>query len=520
MHASPSLSSLQPVALLAPKQLRALLLEGGAEVVVEHRMAGKKRMFVHIPDEYERGEMAARHDSCVTVHRKAVEDLTWARETLWNNEWLRRYLYTSDYLTWPALQQLASMVNLAWSAKETDEVADYAAASALRKALKIIRQDVLYTGLHPLREETLTGPLLAFKSEEGNGTTAGDILHVLGSRDDKSMDGNLGTAVWSLELHTPSFTTDDVLKLPLTVRMQDAFVHILQPSLSAATLDNSWSALLAAHRQCVDDNNMGLFCSVPECIAQMSDNVAHVAQLISKAGEQRQRVRMRVGVYGTVIQRNEVFVVSWLSQSHDGTSDESALRDAFEKTVCRSYEVCKATGLIVYCDGAHEIGSLLRMRFLSPLASECEYQQVTETASQARVTHVVVKHNPFVVVHGPRVAGEFPENAGARQELMELLLSREGNASLASRPSPQNRIPNDVSCVAGATSTTFTGEDLRRGVDEAVLRTLSGEPMTRVALATHPNMARFRGVPNFEAVLKDSLKRVAEYQGRKYRPKE
>ncbi|EAN79085.1 hypothetical protein, conserved [Trypanosoma brucei brucei TREU927] len=502
----------ESVALLVPKQLRRVLSRGGAEVVVEKRTAGKKRMFVNIPDEYDREEGCRRHASHADVHRRALEDLRWARETLWNDERLQPYLYTSDHLTWPPLTQLASMVNLAWSARETDAVPDHSAVSALKKALGIIRHELLYTGLHPLREEALAGQLLAFTSEDGNISASGSTLHAVGGS-----EARFGDTVWSLELHTPSFNIDDVLRLSLTARMQKACMDALPIGLAPATVGNTWSAVLAAHRQAEERSYPGLFHSVPHCITLFDAEAAHVARMVSEAAIQGRRVRLRVGVYLTMVQRNELYVLSGSSALGDATDDESELRTSFERATGRSYKVCQSSGLLLRIRGKEEIEDALRLRFLGPLASKHELLETATLTSRISSTHVVVKHNPFVVIHGPRVAEGFPENAAARSELLGLLSSRESTAS--SGPA-RLAVAEATPLTVHATSVTLTGEDLRQGVDDAVLKTLSSGPMPRSELAVHSNMARFRDAPNFEVMLKDSLKRIAEYHGRKYRLKE
>ncbi|KEG15113.1 putative amino acid tansporter [Trypanosoma grayi] len=504
----------QPMALLVPKQLQHLIMDGSAEVVVEKRTSGQKRLFLHLFDEGEREEVVRRRVETAAVHERALEDLRWARATLWGDERLRRYLYTPDWLTWPSFAELSGMVDLVRSAKETDVVPDFVGANTLKKAVNIIGQEMLYPGLHPLKEETLAGPLLAFEGTPGDGCVVGDTLSPLDADDQR----RLGNSVWGLDLHAPVFTADEVTRLPLTGRVREECVRVLQPGLSAAGVESSWAALVGAHRRRTEAHLLGLFCGVPDCLQQFGMTVVHLAKEVNDAAEEGRRVRLRVGIYLTLLQRNEAYVMGNAEQQGAAVDDETALRSAFERATGHSYDTNVAAGLVLWAVEGETVEDVLGSRFLSPLASAHECMETVSLTPSVHMTRVVVRHNPFAVIHGHRVVGAFPENSEARAALSDLLVSREGATHAA--PPQRSLQQQQRNATTIPFSSTLTGEQLRRGVDEAVFKTLSQEPMAKAALSTHANMTRFRDLPNFEAVLKDSLKRNTEYRGRKYYLKE
>nr|CCC52608.1 conserved hypothetical protein, fragment [Trypanosoma vivax Y486] len=472
---NPSLVSPSPLAMLVPKDVRPLMTSGGSEVVVETRLTGQKRLFVHIFDEKEREEAKRPRTVCSSFHERSIEELNWARATLWGDAQLKEYLRTPDWLTWPSLSELEKMVDLVRSLKETDTLMDYAASGDLKKAFNVVRREALYTGVHPLREEALSGPLVMFEATTGDGCTTGDSLRVVNTGCTAPAEQSPGGTVWVLDLNTPRFTVDEVLRLTLTRRVQEACVQLVRPMLAAASVGELWADVVAAHRNGVSSHGRGLFYSPHECITDFGATVSHVAKL----------------VYEAVC----------------GSLNATGL----------SLDVCEKSGMILRISDKEPIEEALRLRFLSPLSSSYECRPAVKLTSSTHMTHVVVEHNPSVVVHGYRVVGAFPENIEARDAVSELLLAREG----AVPPAPPSQAKEDVKpSLTQTASAVVTGEDLRRGVDEAIVRTLIEGAMTKGTLCTHPNMAPFRSLPNFDSLLKDSLRRNAEFRGKKYYLKE
>ncbi|RNF08732.1 putative amino acid tansporter [Trypanosoma rangeli] len=506
------MSAPQPLPLLLPKQLQSLVLEGGTEIVVETRPGEQRRFFLHVFDEAEREEVVRAHTTCSKIHERMLADLKWARVTLWNDMRLQQYLYSHDWMTWPSLPELSSMVDLVRSAKETDEVPDFVGANALKKALDIISMELMYPGLHALKEEPLAGPIMAFGTTRADGCVVGDKMHAL-------LDGGagrrLGSCVWVLELKTQFFTPDEAVRLPLTTRVREECLRVMQqPCLGgAADSGDAWKAVLAAHRRRRDEFGLGLFCSVPEALLQFGVTPGHLARTMCEAAEKGRRVRLRVGIYVTVLQRTEVYAITRAPCQGVGAGDQLELKAAFERTTGHRYDACEEAGLLLHITERETLEDALRLRFLSPLATAHEIAGNTPLTSAVQLTRVVVRYNPFALLHGPRVVGAFPENSGVRGALSELLFSREGSAPAAA-PSPGDQ--TTTATAATMASATLTGEQLRRALDEAVFKTLSLEPMKKAVLSAHGNMARFRRLANFEALLKDSLKRNAEYRGSKY----
>ncbi|RNF14818.1 putative amino acid tansporter [Trypanosoma conorhini] len=504
------MSAPQPLTLLVPTQLQSLVLDGGTEIVVETRPGEQRRFFLRVFDEAERKEVVRAHAACSKIHERMLADLNWARATLWNDARLQQYLYSQDWMTWPSLPELSSMVDLVRSAKETDEVPDFAGANALKKALDIVAMELTYPGLHTLKEEPLAGPMVAFATTRADDCVVGDKMHALLGGD---VEQRLGSSAWVLELKTPSLTPDEAARLPLTTRVREECLRVMQPGLGAvADSGASWRAVLEAHRRCREELGLGLFCSIPEALLQFGMTPIHLAKAMCEAAEQGHRVRLRVGIYVTVVQRTGVYAVTRVPCQGVGASDPLELTSAFEQITGQRYDVCEATGLLLHVAEGETLEEALRLRFLSPLATPHEVAGNTPLTPAMQLTRVVVRHNPFALLHGPRVVGTFPENAAVRGALSELLFSREGSAPAAA-PAPVER---GTAATATLASSTLTGEQLRRALDEAVFNTLSLEPMKKTALSAHGNMARFRGLANFEALLKDSLRRNAEYRGSKY----
>ncbi|KAG8346810.1 hypothetical protein TRVL_02359 [Trypanosoma vivax] len=507
--------------MLVPKDVRPLMTSGGSEVVVETRLTGQKRLFVHIFDEKEREEAKRPRTVCSSFHERSIEELNWARATLWGDAQLKEYLRTPDWLTWPSLSELEKMVDLVRSLKETDTLMDYAASGDLKKAFNVVRREALYTGVHPLREEALSGPLVMFEATTGDGCTTGDSLRVVNTGCTAPAEQSPGGTVWVLDLNTPRFTVDEVLRLTLTRRVQEACVQLVRPMLAAASVGELWADVVAAHRNGVSSHGRGLFYSPHECITDFGATVSHVAKLVYEAGVRQWRVRLRVGVYLTLVQRNEVYVLSSCAAPSSIPSareeEEMIISESFLNATGLSLDVCEKSGMILRISDKEPIEEALRLRFLSPLSSSYECRPAVKLTSSTHMTHVVVEHNPSVVVHGYRVVGAFPENIEARDAVSELLLAREG----AVPPAPPSQAKEDVKpSLTQTASAVVTGEDLRRGVDEAIVRTLIEGAMTKGTLCTHPNMAPFRSLPNFDSLLKDSLRRNAEFRGKKYYLKE
>ncbi|EKG01622.1 amino acid tansporter, putative [Trypanosoma cruzi] len=507
------MSALQPLALLVPRQIQSLVVDSGAEIVVERRPDEKRCLFLRFFDEAEREEAVRGKSTCAHIHEQVLKDLKWARSTLWNDRRLQQYLYSRDWMTWPSLPELSSMVELVRSAKETDEVPDFSGSNALKKALGIIYMEMTYPGLHALKEENLAGTLLAFGTTRRDNRIVGDTMHTLLGRGDEQ---RIGSSLWVLDLKTPSFTPDEAILLSLTARVREKCLRVMQPELGVAECGGSWSAVLAAQRRGTDELGPRLFCGISEGLLQFAMAPVHLAKAMCEAAERGFRVRLRVGIYLTVLQRTEVLVMTRGSCQSVATDDKLEVKAAFVERTGRSYDACAAAGLFLYLLEGETLEVAIRLRFLGPLAGKFDIMETMPLTATTQLTPVLVRHNPFAIVHGPRVVGTFPENCEVRKALSDLLLSRDPSV-LPATPEPSQQ---SMAMKTNYTSATLTGEQLRRGVDDAIFRTLSQAPMTRAALSAHDNMARFRGLANFEAILKDSLKRNAMHQGKKYYLKE
>lgn len=223
--------------------------------------------------------------------------------------------------------------------------------------------------------------------------------------------------------HRTVYLTSEVLALPLTTRTREALVTRLQRpapprphphldgtsaavtavSQSATTPPPAWSTFLALHRRSLcAGHGLGLIYSVQEMMRQFNilDEGA-LGQMMEYAERQQNRLRLRGGVYATVLHRTACYLLH-LPPSRWSTAASSAPlaaltreeRAAFRRSTGRRYADCVAEGavhVLPACragaddDTAASLPSsswrddrrvafvrpYLRERFLSPVLHDC-----------------------------------------------------------------------------------------------------------------------------------------------------
>lgn len=533
-------------ALLIPDGMQAAALAGGSEIIIEERSggAGTARRFLHIFDEFERREKVAGGPAAgaspdeLRVHGQRLRELDWARATLWSDEGLQGYLGNSDPLLWPDLDAVRRAADLARQLRQYGgPQPDPRGAESLARAVAILDRETRHCGVHPLKDAPVAGRLTAYSVEQwlrSPGAVAGVSLPdslVLATA-----DRPLEPAAWQVELSAPVLLPPDALRLPATQRTLGRLVELVIPPGAAATctadVKSQWLALVATHSGSLDGGRVPLAGGVLDAVSVFAADEVVVARLMQRAASAGDaRVRLRMGVFVTVVHRHTLFLACGKPPRSTLTDAEAA---AFERFTGLPFAALASEGTARLQErrlSAEAVVAAAHEMFLGPVSSAeaggpsgfaVEELGPLDSAAGTVLFKLTATHNPFVIAHGPRVSSGFSGNAEClgflkrdRDEAMER------HADATRREDFQEAF-QDASRPAGAGGSAHSpsqglrGEALHIAVGQSLVSALAAGPMTKRELSGCNALAPYARGPDFERVLKEALRTHTTLQGRKY----
>ncbi|CCW61014.1 unnamed protein product [Phytomonas sp. EM1] len=542
--------------LLIPDNLVAAVVSGGAELVVEHREGNPtlRRIFLHIFDDFERHEAVQRSAADATsdplhkVHLEKLKELSWARSTVWSDWRMREYLPSSDSLLWPSTDQLQKVVEVVKQLKLfADNPPDRCGGDALSRAIAIIESETRFSGLHELRKAPVAGVLTPYHVESWANVASSAREMRLPSTLSRSSDAVRPDTPHLLLVNSSEMIVSEVIDLPQTARTQETLIRLLAlpPELSAhLSGENSamlkWRELVSLHRRCLMKNEIGLIRSVQENMRILQLSESTLAELMRAAASKDARVRLRVGVYATIVhfQRVVLVLTSHPKGQLDGPEVEALQAFAEREAATGPFAGCPL-GMLVVMErnpkSANAVARVLREDFLSPVLREipqekcCSVTDGIPLSEKSMAFVAAAPFNPHVVIHGSRVEGGFTgseetferfkrqrEDVAEEQTVMQLRTAYERPLQDSSAGWEDRTAVMGASAAVSFSSSTLTGEELSAAFERKVLEILTVEPLSRADLAAHPGLLQWKSQSSFDGLLKSCLKKHAVYQGRKY----
>jgi hypothetical protein len=557
-------SSSAQVPLLLPAELRDTVLNGAAEIVVEH--AARRRCFLHIHSEEERvaviESLTDPADTGRRAHEKWLKELRWARAVLWGDHRTRRFVRYADHRVWPAhahVSRVVAVVRQLILCDEKDGAAALKKANDMSRAAQILEREATQPGLHLLTDSTLPGSGVLYQvaqtRKRERDAAAPSMPSVLTRVDDAVVE----KTAWVAEVKQVSYAVSGVLQLQFGAASLRQLVELLhRPQLSSgASTDSSslnvrqqWKLLVEQHRMWAEYQS--LFADVAEACRMWGASEAAVARDVHAAIEGGRSVHLRTGVRMSVLHRTTLLLlVSTRPRKLEGVT--ATEQHAVEAAVLmRSWAQCLDDGLVRMmqypASGELTLNSLestIRQIFVSPALSaspleECCTMSAPVTISEdLRLMTLSSRFNPYVVVHGSRVDGGFAGDAAYYQSLQ-----RERDRLVEERTHEQVRqgylgAPPQTSSFAtsggggtrgnaASTSSAFsavvkqplasspTSDATGYLFKRSLVSVLTVAPLSKAEIQQHPIMQQFKGESNFDALLNAKLKEVAEFKGRKY----
>lgn len=520
---------------MVPPSLVGAVFCGGAELVIESAEGeASGRTFVHILDEFERRKKLEAPDlgePLRRIHQRRLRDLTWARSTVWEDTRMQRYLTSSDPCLWPNSETLRRTAELIRQLKQfADQPPDTRGGDALLRAVDVIEAEGKTPGVHPLKPAPVSGVLTPYRVRswiepfrEGYSALPNHLERCPA----------LPTEAVALQLEVTAsapLMASEVARLPQTATTSAKLVGLCaspRTGTPSGTPASQWQTLVSLHRARVACGAVGLMTDVQEALKVFGMEEEALAYHMQDAAAAEARVRLRVGVYATIIHRHRVCVVLGADPKTPLTAEElSQFASVSGVTVVEASHA----GELICVPRNQSLSDVLRGQFLSPVLSQdaievcCTVGQPAHLSSTTTLYIVTTPFNPFLILHGCRVSGGF----NGRTEVFESFKRQrdevaEDQTELALRNAYQRSLRGgneNISADTVVSGTTESGDDVRLGVGRAVIKVLTGQPTTKSDLAAHAALAQWRHLPQFDQVLRAALKTHAEYHGRKYKLKE
>ncbi|KAI5684603.1 hypothetical protein MNV84_04898 [Leishmania braziliensis] len=549
-------SSCTQVPLLLPEELRDEVLCGAAEIIVER--GSRNRCFLHVYSEEERlakiEDIADRDDVVRQAHEKRLSELRWARDVLWADSRVRRFVRYADPILWPAFDSLSKVVNVVHQlilCEDGDNTAVLKRARDVATASDILRREARLPGLHPLRETTLKGKATLYdvqrRRKRSREAWAATMPSVLLRVDEEAVD----SVAWIAEVKQVAYTVSDVLQLQLATTPLTRLVELLSqpqnslacgasvPSVSAVR--RQWRGLLDKHRQWAEYHS--LFADVEEACRGWGASEACVARDVHSALKSGSSVQLRTGVHASVLQRVKLYLL--LSTRPRKLDSVAAAEQAAFAALCpaQSWAECVEEGLVRIVTlpptgrTPARFDALVRQLFLSPalcdvpFAQCCTMSEACRISADLQVLHVSSTFNPFVVVHGSRVSNGFAGDASCFRSLehdRDRLVTERTHAQLRQGLQEAPSRGTTPSAAGGAARhptllqplqrapSRITGDAAVAAFNRALISALAVAPLSRAEIQHSPLMREYKDAANYEAVLKVALKEHAEFKGRKY----
>lgn len=492
--------------LLAPPDLAACIIEGGAQLI-EKRTEGKTARFILVPDEDARGDFLSQPSDEGTARKytKYLKNLRWARDSLWYDSRMQPYLLSDDPNLWPAIDNIQSAVEVVSSLKNTVDK-DFHGAETLHRACAIIRREVQYVGLHTLQEISFTGKLIPYAVQQ-----PGELLEKVDSIP-------LAATALRVQLDERVYYIPDVLTMRFVPSALKKLSSLVMPRTVATEPQRLWTELVEKHRLSITEHGPGLFITVQDATHTFHWREAQTTRLMQHAADAGARVRLLSGVFATVVHWTEVSIVLVRRTTPDITPDEARAIEPYA-----SQSIIQVSALSV----GEDTDTLVSRAFVSPLVKidsiRVEKRQVSEHVTVVQVT---ADSNPFIVVHGNKMRGGFE---GHTDVLNAYKRQRDDFASRETALRKLQRAFTDkdpASATTAPASTEGSGEaslpydQLLEEVRKAVLGCLAANPMTKAQLLEQKQISMFKKHPLLENVLKHVLRTCAELKSRKYQLKE
>lgn len=486
---SPPSSSHTQVPLLLPAELRDTVLNGAAEIVIEH--GARSRCFLHIHSEEERAAAVKEASDPTDVTRRAHErwltELREARSVLWGDARIRRFVRHRHHLVWPSHEHLArvtAVVGQLLLCDETNSTAALAQASEIARATQVLAREATQPGLHLLTSSALPGEGVLYRVDQTRkrerDAAAPSMPSLLTRQDGVPVE----KSAWIAEVRAVSHSVSGVLQLQLAVNALKRVVGLLQPpapsapsapaaaAAAAPALDGvqvrqQWKTLVERHRSLAEYQS--LFADVAETCRSWGAAEAHIAQRVSAAIEQGRTVQLRTGVHASVVHRPQLLLlVSARPRKLEGVTAAEQRAVEAAMAACEaasltgsSWEQWVEEGVVRFVqlplmetktsgDAAlAALESSIRQSFLSPALSElpiaacCSASAPLTLSTDTHLVVLTIPFNPYVVVHGSRVEGGFVGDVAyfhALQRERDRLVEerqyeqlRRGNLDVASR---------------------------------------------------------------------------------------
>ncbi|KAG5500928.1 hypothetical protein GH5_04515 [Leishmania sp. Ghana 2012 LV757] len=552
-------SSCTQVPLLLPEELRDEVLNGAVEVIVER--GARSRCFLHVYSEEERlakiEDISDMDDVVRQAHEKHLGELRWARGVLWADSRIQRFLRHADHLLWPAYESLSKVVDVVRQlilCEGGDNASVLKRARDVAAANSILRREASLPGLHPLKQTALEGQATLYDVQQTRKRSrdpwAATMPSVLSRVDEEAVD----SVAWIAEVKQVSYAVSDVLQLQLSATPLTRLVELLMRPQRAPTATTStpaasavrheWRGLLDKHRQWAEYHS--LFADVAEACRSWGASEACVARHVHAALSGGSSVQLRTGVHASVLQRMELHLL--LSPRSRKLDSVAATEQAAFAALCplRSWGQCVEDGLVRVVTlpfaglTSATLETLARQLFLSPalcdvpFAECCTVSEAQHIAADLQVVHLSTTFNPFVVVHGSRVAngfaGDVPYFRALQRDRDRLVIERT-NAQLRQglHEAPSRGVSGAGSDFAARPSSSqlpqrtplrITGDAAVAAFNRALISALAVTPLSRAEIQQHPLMRQYRDAANYEAVLKVALREHTEFKGRKYQLRE
>ncbi|KAG5501395.1 hypothetical protein JKF63_03208 [Porcisia hertigi] len=553
-------SSCMQVPLLLPEELRDEVLNGAAEIIVEH--GGRDRCFLHIYSEDERlakiEDIADPSDVVRRTHEMRLTQLRWARGVLWADSRVQRFVRHENHLLWPAYESLSKVVDVARQlilCEDDNNTTALKKASDVATANQILRREATLPGVHSLKETTLEGQAALYDVQQtrkrSRDAWAATMPSVLSRVDEESVN----SVAYIAELKHVSYAVSDVLRLQFAATPVGRLVDLLlQPqhspgaaAASATTVSavrQQWRCFLDKHRKWAEYHS--LFADVEEFCRFWGVSEACVARDVLAALTSGSSVQLRPGVHASVLQRTELYLL--LSPRGRKLDSVSPVEQAAFAALCpaRSWGECVEEGMVrmvtLPSSGLTPaaLDTFVRQLFLSPALSDlqvsecCTVSEARGIAAELQVVCVSSSFNPFVVVHGSRVSNGFAGDVSyfsVLQHQRDQLVTEHTNAQLLRglREAPVRGTSGSANDSVNALLSSqtpqrapsrITGDAAIAAFNRALISALAATPLSRIEIQHHPSMREYRGAVNYEAVLKVALKENAEFKGRKYHLRE
>lgn len=508
----------------------------GAEILERYSGSDSPVRYLHILDEDER-RARLEDSSGVTaaerrLHRLRLDTLEKARKTLLDNAHIARFLSSTDGLLWPPAALLSEAVDAA--CLQDDMVGRPALCNALKEAVNHLLQEQTFPGVHLLSTALPSGSLFLY-TQPANGTEL-----------TKNKDGALLSS-WKFSVRdVPREHFDIMESLRISAHTTSQLCSCLLPKNSRALEGVSLADILHLHKTALLDCGIGLLLSVEDALRFFNVKESVLASWMQSAAVKGHRVRLGAGVFATVVHRTMAVLLSPSSPSSSSLSSQrepagkfrsdaitSAQRTFVESQLRKPFHTALETGEVVISSfDESNADALLKQVFLSPV------HQLTKDPSAFRVVTcespcegarlVEADYNPFVIIHGARVAGGFQGNTSVFQDMRRPRSDSDSVMPLGLRNAHTNRdVPQPSGLPAMASSSpTFSsslelsGSDLHAAMQRALINILSTHgPSTRKDIATHKEMDSFRSLPSFESILTNLLQENTEYRSKQYHAK-